>query len=88
MGLRRFLGELASRMYPVDVWQVDLVTKPHPAGRGVIITGVSLTKGPRREYIEARAIGIAESNEKWRAWLTRQADAKANGQPFTQPPPT
>ena len=50
MGLRRFLGELASRMYSVDVWQVDLVTKPHPAGRCVIITGVSLTKGPRHRY--------------------------------------
>ena len=36
---------------------------------------------------EGRAEAIAEVNRVWRAWNRRRMDAKARGEPFTEPDP-
>ena len=40
-----------------------------------------------RRRAEGRAEGIAEVNRVWRAWNRRRMDAKARGEPFTEPEP-
>ena len=47
---------------------------------------------PLKEQREAererrRAEGIAEVNRVWREWNRRRMDAKARGEPFTEPEP-
>ncbi len=48
-------------------------------------------RGRRRRRAEARAKGMAEGKAEvhraWRAWLMRLEESKAQGRPFTEPPP-
>ena len=38
-----------------------------------------------KEYAEGFAEGRAEVNRVWREWNRRRMDAKARGEPFTEP---
>ena len=42
----------------------------------------------RHREAEGEARGRAEANERWEAWNRRRVKAEANGQPFTEPPPS
>ncbi len=42
----------------------------------------------KKQYAKALAQGEAREREKWQAWNQRRLEAEANGQPFTEPPPS
>ena len=37
---------------------------------------------------EGREAGRTETNARWDAWNQRRMQAEANGEPFTEPPPS
>ena len=37
---------------------------------------------------EGRSEGRTETNARWDAWNQRRMQAEANGEPFTEPPPS
>lgn len=41
-----------------------------------------------QDFRKGRLKGQEEERQKWEAWLKRYDDAKANNQPFDEPPPS
>ena len=40
-----------------------------------------------RNVEAGRAAGVEKTNQEWRAWLARKADAEGRGLPFDEPTP-
>ena len=55
---------------------------------GTVETCMVLHKLILEKYLNNRFIaGVAENDEKWRAWYNRMLEARARGEEFDEPPP-
>ena len=45
-------------------------------------------KGFALGFAEGFALGKAQAREQWQAWNQRRLEAKAEGRPFIEPPPS
>ena len=64
--------------YAVNKWVKPIINRNVEAGRAAGVEE-GIEKGRRQ--------GREESNQEWRAWLARQADAESRGLPFDEPMP-
>ena len=53
---------------------------------GVVMVFAALYR--ERKQREAREEGRAEANAAWEEWNRRRMETEANGEPFTEPPPS
>ena len=64
--------------YAVNKWVKSIINRNVEAGRAAGVEE-GIEKGMRQ--------GREESNQEWRAWLARKADAESRGLPFDEPMP-
>ena len=64
--------------YAIDRWVKPIINRNVEAGRAA---------GVEEGIEKGKSLGREKTDQEWRAWLARKADAESRGLPFHEPTP-
>ena len=72
--------------YAIERWVKPIINRNVEAGRAAGVEE-GIERGIEKGIEKGKAQGREKTNQEWRAWLERKADAESRGLPFDEPTP-